>query len=110
MVINSIPVADIVLNNGGMQMDKELTLEEIEILQEKHRQQLKENAERIDKKKKRVSRLVRRGIIAESYIEDAENMTDEEFEAILHTALKPSKVAHTEPSQSTFRHDFKRDV
>ena len=91
-------------------MDKELTLEEIEKLQEKHRQQLKENAERIEKKKKRVSRLVRRGIIAESYIDNAENITDEEFEAIIHTALKPLKVSHTELSQSTFRHDFRRDV
>lgn len=54
-------------------------LKNVKALQEKHRKELQENRDKINARKKRVSRLIKRGAIIEGFIGNAENMTDEEF-------------------------------
>ena len=54
-------------------------LNELKAQQEKHRQELKENRDKVLERKTRTRRLIKRGAIAEGFVGDAEGMTDEEF-------------------------------
>lgn len=78
-------------------MEKELTLKEIEEIQAKHREELKENRERLKARKQRTHRLIVRGIMAESLVMNAEDMTDDEFKAVLEKALAPEGHAIIDP-------------
>lgn len=78
-------------------MDKELTLKEIEEIQKRHREELKENRDRLNARKKRTHRLIVRGTIAESLIDNAEDITDEEFREILAKALNYKEKVIIDP-------------
>lgn len=55
-------------------------LKELKDMQAKHRKELAENREKLEARKKRTHRLIKRGAIAESFIGDiAKDMTDDEF-------------------------------
>lgn len=54
-------------------------IDELKAEQEKHRQQMKENRAKVMERKRRAHRLIVRGAIAESLIENAPEMSDEEF-------------------------------
>lgn len=74
-------------------MDKNYqTLEQkqIEVLkqkQEQHRQQLKENRDKVKKRKERTRRLIVRGALAEKLIPGAEEMTNDEFQKKLYESI-----------------------
>ena len=77
-------------------MEKNNDLTEI---QKKHREQMKENREKIKQRKVRTHRLIVRGAIAEKLVPNAESMTDEEFGQYLYRALSPVKGVSNEPSR-----------
>ena len=54
-------------------------LKRMQKLQEQHRGQLRKKRERIEERKKRTRRLIQRGAMAESFIDGAPEMTDDEF-------------------------------
>lgn len=60
---------------------------ELTEIQEKHRQEMKEKRDAVKKRKARTHRLIVHGAIAESMIEGAEGMTDEQFQMALWKAL-----------------------
>lgn len=61
-------------------MDNEVKeLEELKQLQEQHRKELKEKRDKINERKARTRRLIKHGAIAEGFVGNAENMTDDEF-------------------------------
>lgn len=62
-------------------------IEELRILQERHRQQIKENKEKTLQRKNRTHRLIVRGAIAESVVPDSDKMSDEEFQQFLYKAV-----------------------
>ncbi len=78
-------------------MNKELTLKEIEEIQKRHREELKENRDRLNARKKRTHHLIVRGTIAESFIDNAEDMTDEEFREELEKALNYKETVIIDP-------------
>lgn len=57
---------------------------ELKKLQEQHRKQMRDNREKIKKRKERAHRLIVRGAIAEGLIANADAMTDEEFQQKLY--------------------------
>lgn len=63
--------------------EKKRGIEEIEELQAKHREQLRENREKVTQRKQRTRRLIKRGGLCEGLINsagrNAAGMTDEEF-------------------------------
>ena len=48
-------------------------------LQEKHRIKLQAQRDKVKERKARTRRLIKRGAIAEGFVGEAENMTDDEF-------------------------------
>ncbi len=74
------------------------TVNDLKTLQELHRQQLKENRDKVLARKRRAHRLIVRGAIAEKLIKDADKLTDEEFQKELYRMLK--KATDTESDNS----------
>lgn len=66
---------------------EEMSLNELEALQAKHRKQMKENREKVNARKARTHRLIVRGAIAESFFADAQKMTDKQFEDTLRQLI-----------------------
>ena len=64
------------------------TVNDLKALQELHRQQLKENRDKVLARKQRAHRLIVRGAIAEKLVPDAEKLTNEEFQQELYRMLK----------------------
>lgn len=60
-----------------------LDLKQLAEMQEKHRQELKANREKIQARKARTHRLIVRGAIAEKFVPGADRLTNEQFEAAL---------------------------
>lgn len=58
-----------------------------EELQKKHREQMKEKREQIRIRKERTRRLIIRGAIAEKIIQNAEQLTNEQFEQELQNRI-----------------------
>ena len=56
-----------------------LTNEQLEALQKKHREQLKKNRQQITDRKKRTHRLIVHGLAAERFVPNCEQMNEEEF-------------------------------
>ena len=57
-------------------------------LQLKHQRELREKREEFKQKKNRTRNLIIRGKIAERLIENAENMSNDEFEEALYDAME----------------------
>ena len=57
-------------------MDEKKAISE---LQEKHRRQMADNRDKVKERKARTRRLIERGAIAESMIDGAAKMTNDEF-------------------------------
>ena len=57
-------------------MDEKKAISE---LQEKHRKQMADNRDKVKERKARTRRLIERGAIAESLIDGAAKMTNDEF-------------------------------
>lgn len=57
-------------------MDEKKAISE---LQEKHRKQMADNRDKVKERKARTRRLIERGAIAESIIDGAKTMTNDEF-------------------------------
>ncbi len=57
-------------------MDEKKAISE---LQEKHRKQMADNRDKVKERKARTRRLIERGAIAESLIDGAKTMTNDEF-------------------------------
>lgn len=57
-------------------MDEKKAINE---LQEKHRKQMADNRDKVKERKARTRRLIERGAIAESLIDGAKTMTNDEF-------------------------------
>lgn len=57
-------------------MDEKKAISE---LQEKHRRQMVDNRDKVKERKARTRRLIERGAIAESLIDGAKTMTNDEF-------------------------------
>ena len=56
-----------------------LSPEQLEALQKKHREQLKENRQQITDRKKRTHRLIVHGLVAERFVPNCEQMSEQEF-------------------------------
>ena len=75
-------------------------LEEIQKKQEYHRQKMQENRDKVMAKKKRTHRLIVRGAIVESFVPNAELLTEEEFRNILRQAFDSLTGADSSPQES----------
>ena len=62
-------------------------IQQLQMLQQKHREQIKENRQKTLDRKNRTHRLIVRGAIAEGVVPDADKMTDEEFQQFLYNAV-----------------------
>lgn len=69
------------------QMSTEQEIQQLQMLQQKHREQIKENRQKTLDRKNRTHRLIVRGAIAEGVVPDADKMTDEEFQQFLYNAV-----------------------
>lgn len=69
------------------QMSTEQEIQQLQMLQQKHREQIKENRQKTLNRKNRTHRLIVRGVIAERVVPDADKMTDEEFQQFLYNAV-----------------------
>ena len=69
------------------QMSTEQEIQQLQMLQQKHREQIKENRKKTLDRKNRTHRLIVRGAIAEGVVPDADKMTDEEFQQFLYNAV-----------------------
>lgn len=69
------------------QMSTEQEIQQLQMLQQKHREQIKENRQKTLDRKNRTHRLIVRGVIAEGVVSDADKMTDEEFQQFLYNAV-----------------------
>jgi hypothetical protein len=67
---------------------EDMSAEELQELQEKHRRQMEYNLEQVRAKKARRRRLARRGEFIENAIDGAENMTDEEFKEVFFELIR----------------------
>ena len=56
-------------------------------LQEKHRRQMADNRDKVKERKARTRRLIERGAIAESLIDGATKMTNEEFARVMRSMI-----------------------
>lgn len=65
-------------------MDEKKAISE---LQEKHRRQMADNRDKVKERKARTRRLIERGAIAESMIDDAATMTNDEFARIMRSMI-----------------------
>ncbi len=68
-------------------MSTEQEIQQLQMLQQKHREQIKENRQKTLNRKNRTHRLIVRGAIAEGVVPDADKMTDEEFQHFLYNAV-----------------------
>ncbi len=68
-------------------MSTEQEIQQLQMLQQKHREQIKENRQKTLDRKNRTHRLIVRGAIAEGVVPDADKMTDEEFQQFLYNAV-----------------------
>ena len=68
-------------------MSTEQEIQQLQMLQQKHREQIKENRQKTLNRKNRTHRLIVRGVIAERVVPDADKMTDEEFQQFLYNAV-----------------------
>ena len=82
---------------GGFYMQ---TIDDLKALQELHRQQMKENRDKILARKRRAHRLIVRGAIAEKLVKDADKMTDKEFQKELYRLLKVATDSESTSSPS----------
>lgn len=73
---------------------------ELTELQKKHRKEMQEKRDALNKRKARTHRLIVRGAIAEAAINNAEQMTDEEFQDALLRGLGKKVDALKEPSEN----------
>lgn len=80
-------------------MKKENPFEQLEQEQKKHREQMQRKRDAIRARKARTRRLIIRGAIAESVIENAAQMTDLEFEQALYQAIKKAGAATSPPQE-----------
>ena len=65
-------------------MDEKKAISE---LQEKHRRQMADNRDKVKERKVRTRRLIERGAIAESMIDGAEKMTNDEFARVIRSMV-----------------------
>ena len=65
-------------------MDEKKAISE---LQEKHRRQMADNRDKVKERKARTRRLIERGAIAESMIDGATTMTNDEFARIMRSMI-----------------------
>ena len=56
-------------------------------LQEKHRRQMTDNRDKVRERKARTRRLIERGAIAESMIDGADKMTNDEFARVMRSKV-----------------------
>lgn len=75
-------------------------LEAIQKKQEYHRQKMQENRDKVLAKKKRTHRLIVRGAIAESFVPNADLLTEEEFRNVLRQAFNSLHGAESSPQES----------
>lgn len=68
-------------------MSTEQEIQQLQMLQQKHREQIKENRQKTLDRKNRTHRLIVRGAIAEGVVPDADKMTDGEFQQFLYNAV-----------------------
>lgn len=57
----------------------QMSLEQIKEFQDKNRAKVEKNRQRVKEQKARTHRLIVRGAIAEDFVPNAENLTDDEF-------------------------------
>lgn len=65
-------------------MDEKKAINE---LQEKHRRQMADNRDKVKERKARTRRLIERGAIAESMIDGADKMTNDEFARVMRSKV-----------------------
>lgn len=65
-------------------MDEKKAISE---LQEKHRRQMMDNRDKVRERKARTRRLIERGAIAESMIDGADKMTNDEFARVMRSMV-----------------------
>lgn len=65
-------------------MDEKKAISE---LQEKHRKQMADNRDKVKERKARTRRLIERGAIAESLIDGAKTMTNDEFARVMRSMV-----------------------
>lgn len=65
-------------------MDEKKAINE---LQEKHRRQMTDNRDKVRERKARTRRLIERGAIAESMIDGADKMTNDEFARVMRSKV-----------------------
>lgn len=65
-------------------MDEKKAISE---LQEKHRRQMADNRDKVKERKARTRRLIERGAIAESMIDGADKMTNDEFARVMRSMV-----------------------
>lgn len=65
-------------------MDEKKAISE---LQEKHRRQMTDNRDKVRERKARTRRLIERGAIAESMIDGADKMTNDEFARVMRSMV-----------------------
>lgn len=65
-------------------MDEKKAINE---LQEKHRRQMMDNRDKVRERKARTRRLIERGAIAESMIDGADKMTNDEFARVMRSKV-----------------------
>lgn len=65
-------------------MDEKKAISE---LQEKHRRQMSDNRDKVKERKARTRRLIERGAIAESLIDGAKTMTNDEFARVIRSMV-----------------------
>lgn len=69
---------------GDRDMDEKKAINE---LQEKHRRQMMDNRDKVRERKARTRRLIERGAIAESMIDGADKMTNDEFARVMRSKV-----------------------
>lgn len=69
---------------GDRDMDEKKAINE---LQEKHRRQMTDNRDKVRERKARTRRLIERGAIAESMIDGADKMTNDEFARVMRSKV-----------------------
>lgn len=75
-------------------------LEAIQQKQEYHRQKMQENRDKVMANKKRTHRLIVRGAIAESFVPNAELLSEDEFRNVLRQAFDSLAGAESPPQES----------
>ena len=65
-------------------MDEKKAISE---LQEKHRRQMADNRDKVKERKARTRRVIERGAIAESMIDGATKMTNDEFARVIRSMV-----------------------